>query len=362
MGFVPAGGRAFAVGSMTMTWRAGIGPVTTLLALWVATPAQALELARTSSLAEGPPVRVELGASLYLRVTGERSPGTDWTRAFALQRAKLGFSVRWGDVLRADIEPDFGGGAVGVRDAFLEIQPTRAFDVRIGRQKSPHGYLDHLSRWELPSLGRGLWNDVLVDRLGFGGRQVAVLPRLRLKDVPLKPWVVAGVLGDLASDDGADAAAAVGVKLSKGLDLQASWHHRAGALVGGGHGNAAALALAYDRGPLFVLIEGSLGEARRLRQDGRAADHDAAFVAARARVAVRLELVEHVSLEPVLGGELLDPELTAGSDLGFEILGGASVRWYDLLRVGAEASAQLGQARFVVADRVQLIGFLGVEL
>ncbi len=345
-----------------MTWRAGIGPVTVLLGLVGVAPAQALELVRTSSLGEGPPVRVELEASLYLRVTGERSPGTDWTRAFALQRAKLGFSIRWGDVLRADIEPDFGGGAVGVRDAFLEIQPARAFDIRIGRQKSPHGYLDHLSRWELPSLGRGLWNDVLVDRLGFGGRQVAVLPRLRLKQLPLKPWVVAGVLGDLSSDAGADAAAALGAKLSKGLDVQASWHHRAGALVGGGHGNAVALALVYDRGPWFVLLEGSLGEARRLRQDGRASDRDAAFVAARARVAVRIALSEHVSLEPVVGGELLDPELTAGGDLGFEVLGGASVRWYDLLRVGAEAGAQRGQASFVVADRVQLIGFVGVEL
>lgn len=345
-----------------MTWRAGIGPVTVAWVLLGAAPAHALELARTSSLADGPPVRVELGASLYLRVTGEQTPGSDWTRAFALQRAKLGFSVRWGDVLRADIEPDFGGGAVGVRDAFLEIQPTRAFDVRIGRQKSPHGFLDNLSRWELPSLGRGLWNDVLVDRLGFGGRQVAVLPRLRLKDAPLKPWVVAGVLGDLSSDAGADAAAAMGAKLSKGLDVQASWHHRAGARVDGGHGNAVALAVAYDRGPWFVLLEGSLGQARRLRQDGRASDHDAAFVAARARVAVRLELSEHLSLEPVVGGELLDPELTAGSDLGFEVLGGASVRWYDLLRVGVEAGAQLGQARFVVADRVQLVAFVGVEL
>ena len=64
----------------------------------------------------------------------------------------------------------------------------------------------------------------------------------------------------------------------------------------------------------------------------------------------------------LVGGELLDPELTAGSDLGFEVLGGASVRWYDLLRVGVEAGAQLGQARFVVADRVQLVAFVGVEL
>lgn len=333
-----------------------------LLSAGIAAPAWGLEVARTTTIAGGGPISVDVGGQLFLRVVADKLPDADWGKAYELQRAQISLDVRWGTFMRLQLEPDFGGGSVGLRDAFIELEPIRELELKVGRVKSPHGLLDVTSRWDLVTLSRGLWNDVLVDQLGFGDRQLSVLPKLRLRDVPLKPWVTVGVLGDLSTDAGADAAAAFGVKLSKAVDLQASWHHRADGLVDGGHGNAFAIAALYDRKWLYALAEGTVGYARLLRRDGRVSERDATFAAARSRIAVRIPIAEGVSLEPAIGGEILDPDVSAGSNLGFEILGGASLRWWDALRFGLEVDAQLGQDRFVVVDRTVLTAFLGANL
>ncbi len=347
-----------------MRCRSGSTTVTVLglLAAGIATPAWGLEVVRTTTVAGGGPISVDIGGQLFLRFEGDKVPDADWGKAYELQRAQIALNVRWGTFMRLQIETDFGGGSVGLRDAFIELEPTRELELKVGRVKSPHGLLDITSRWNLVSLSRGLWNDILVDQLGFGDRQLSVLPKLRLRDLLLKPWVTFGVLGDLSTDAGADLAGAAGVKLSKALDVQASWHHRAGALVDGSHGNAVAVAAVYDRKWLYAMAEGTLGHARLLRRDGRVSTRDATFAAGRARVAVRIPLAEGVSLEPVIGGELLDPDVSAGSNLGYEILGGASLRWWDALRFGLEVDAQLGQDRFVVLDRTTLTAFLGANL
>lgn len=347
-----------------MMCRLGIVSVTALgmTLIGVPTSAFALEVVRTSTAVEGGPISVDVGGQLFLRLRADKSPGADWSHAYELQRARLKLDFRWGTFLRAQMEPEFGGDGVSLADAFVELEPTRALDVKIGRLKSPHGLLDVTSRWDVVTLSRGLWHEVLVERLGFGDRQLSVLPRVRLRDVPLKPWITAGVLGDLSTDAGADAAAAFGVKLSKAIDVQASWHHRANGLVDGGHGNAWAVAGVYDRKWLYALVEGTVGHAKLLRRDGRIPTVDATFMAARSRVAVRIAVAEGWSLEPVLGAEILDPDVGAGGNLGYELLGGASLRWWGALRIGVEVDAQLGQDAFVTTDRTELIGFVGANL
>lgn len=332
-----------------------------LLAL--AGPVGSIEVARTATTATRDAFSVSLGGELFLRLQSAKLEGAaDWSRAYEINRAEIALTMRYGEVFRLRIEPDFGGGNVGVRDVFLEFEPSSMFDLRLGRVKSPYGWLDNMGRFELPSLSRGLVTEVLRDRLGFGGRQVAVMPRVRLKEVTGKPWIQGGVFGDLSTDLGADGAAAIGVKPMKGLDVSLSWHHHAGALVGGGHGNAVSLAVAYDRKFLFAAIEGHLAYAALLRKNGQAAVENAGLWAVRGLFSVPFAVHEDVIVGPFVGASILDPQLGAGSDLGFEILGGVDARWLGVIRVGIEADVQIGEASFVVADRTQLTAFVGASL
>lgn len=323
--------------------------------------AHALEIIRTSS-GSAPLLRAELQGQIFVRMRGSKIPGGEFSRRLGLQRARLELKMELDERVRLVLEPDFAGTDADLADAYLEVEPFDGLEVRAGQFKTPYGILELMGRWALPSLTRGLTSEIVADRFGFGGRNIGVMAELRLKELPLKPRFQLGGFGELSSNSAADAAARIELRLLKGLEAHLAWYMSADARTRNRRGHAGALTAVYERGGWFATIEGQFGRARLLRQGDARSEEDAEFLIARSLAGLRLPIVEALEVEPFIGVEVLDPDISTTDDKGLELRGGANLRWRDALRFGLEAGVQRGELAFVVPDQITLIALLGVSL
>lgn len=104
---------------------------------------------------------------------------------FVLDTARLNFIAKQGRFLEAVLKYDFSNTVNGhdvedgVRDAYVRVEPVRAFGVQMGQFKKPFGGLELTSRGKLPSITRGEANDY-VEFLHYGGRDVGAMISGRL--------------------------------------------------------------------------------------------------------------------------------------------------------------------------------------
>lgn len=330
------------------------------LALPVA-PAAGLSLVKGSTVA-GAPLSLDVGAALFVRYRASKSPGLDLSRSYELQRARLAFDLRFGQHLRVVIEPDFAGADADLADTYLEIIPLPELTFRFGQSETPFGILETIGRFRMPSLSRGMISELMSDRTGFGGRRQGGSMKLKLKEWPLKPELEVGVYGDFSSDLGVDAAARLRLKPAKGLSVDLAWYHRLDATVERGHGNAVELGALWDRGMLFAMLDVWLAHSRLFRKDNLLPTENGLSLSVRALVALRFSLDEDLSVEPYVGGAILDPQLKAGSDLGFDATLGLSLRAWGRLRLGVEGELERGQSAFSTLDLMRATAFIGIEL
>lgn len=323
--------------------------------------ALAFPLVSTSSDAPGA-LRAEAGLQLFARVAAEKSPDSDWTNRYSLQRARLQLSAEVGDFVQVVLEPDFAGVDADLADAYLRVRPIKALDFTVGQHKTPFGVFESISRWRLPSLTRGMISEIVFNRLAFGDRKLGAMARLRLKSLPLKPSLEAGAYGDFSTATGADGAGRLTARLLKDAEVALSVYHLAGGLVGGGHSNAGALAFEWDRGGWFLAIELILGRARLLSARGLPSERDATFLTGRGLFSIDLEPIDSLVIEPFMGVGWMDPNVRTRDDQGLELLGGANLRFTSFLRLGLQASWQAGQQAFVASDLVRLMVFAGASL
>jgi hypothetical protein len=340
--------------------RSAARSILTVLVIACASRAEALQITRTSSGAL--PVEANLGIEVFGRFKGSKIPGGAWSKRLSLQRARLEIEIELGKLVRGVLEPDFAGQDADLADAFIDLRPIRELRLRVGQAKTPFGILETTSRFRLPSISRGLVSEVVSDRLGFGGREIGGSAEVRLKDVALKPELIAGGYGDFSTDAGGDAAARLTLKPLKGGEIQLAGYHRASALIRGSHGNAGAIGFVYDREGGFGALELFVGRARLLRKDGLISEQDATFLAARGLFGFLFGIDEEWGVEPFFGAEVLDPDGRTTGDLGIDLRGGASLRWREALRVSIEADLQRGQDGFVVPDLISLTALVAVAL
>jgi hypothetical protein len=321
--------------------------------------ADAISLIPTGTVAG--PFRVELKGSLFVQGRSIHLEGADANTELELTRARIGLDLHWKEYIHLQIEPDFAEGEVDPADLYMELSPVRELDVLLGRAKVPFGALELESRWDLPSIRRGLVSDVVSDRHGIGGRSVGAKASLRLKQVPLRPGLDVGAYRDSVSSEDTDGAIRIEMRPGfKGSELSLAGYARGGISAGGGYGYAGAVAFKYDRKGVYFLLEGMIVRAALLRQDG-ARDEDATLYAGRLLVAYAIGW-DDLAFEPYLGLEVLDPNARTRADLGGAIRGGLNLLFSEVLRFGLEVDHQRGQRAFAEPDRTTVTLFVGVFL
>lgn len=315
----------------------------------------------------------ELSGEVFARARATRDEDGDFDKSYALTRARLNLTVRYAELLRLTIEPDFASAlcsSIGsicndaeLSDAFFEVSPIDELDVRIGQAKTPFGVLETTSVWRLPAQRRGLVNDLVADRLGFGGRKLGVKARARFKEVTWKPSIELGAYSDPNRDAAEDFVLRAIVRPWKNGEVQLQGYAENDALSAGGVASSGAIAVLHETKKIFATGELLLGHARLLTLTGDAGV-DSTFLGARvlAAYAVRLDEEKRFELEPYLGADAFDPNLSTKDDLGGEIRGGLNFFFLRMFRVNLEISRRAGQTAFPEPRATVLSLLLGASL
>lgn len=314
-----------------------------------------------------------------------RGDAGGWDKRYALSRARLSVTLRYRDLLRATIEPDFAGAACArsgslceeadLSDVFLDFRPFEGFDLRAGQAKTPYGLFETVSAWRLPSVRRGLVSEIVTDRLGFGGRRFGARARARARGLPTKPSLELGTYVDLGGQSDEDVASRIGVRPFKGAALELAGYLRAHASSDGDHGAASTLGFAYDRKRSFVLVDVTLGRARLLRIDGVETGRDSTFVAGRLLFARAFPLGgkgeqalpgawqwRDAEVEPYIAIDGLDPNIRDTDDRGGSFRAGVNLYYLRAFRISGELERRVGQVGFVSPRETLLSLLLGVSL
>jgi hypothetical protein len=267
--------------------------------------------------------------------------------------------ARW---LRAVVEAD-AAEEPHLKDAYVALRGGRS-ELRAGQFKPPISPVQMASRWELPSVDRGLLDDVLVEAFGIAGRRPGLQAQWNQKKGPLV--AMAGVfrasnvrgdrIGDesfdnLAKDWGAVKATGRLAYAKKRLELGASFDLRPAEPVPGEdrrHLWTGSFDLTWSRkgrGPR-AWAEAYAG---RSWQDADAFDgRDATFLAGRTIAGWRFGDEDakagraRISAEPYFSGSLFDPDASIRDDLAWEVAGGVHLRALGHLRLTLEAGRRTG--------------------
>lgn len=333
-----------------------------LLLLLVPATAEAYSFGSETSSTGQDTFELRVGAQMFLRARARRPDRGSINEEWDIQRARLKTSFRYGEWLRVDIEPDFGGTSADLADVFLQVNPVKGVDVRIGQAKAPWGIVEIEGRWDLPVLTRGTISEVISDRIGFGRRKFGARLRWRGKKLPMKPSVEVGTYGQQGVEIGDDFAARVGFRPLKKLRVHVYGYSRKGAQTDGRRGHGAALSVLYDRRGLYLLGEVQTGRVRLLSRTGIETGVDATFLGARAIAGYELKVAEDFGLEPFLAGDALDTNLSTRDDIAVGFRLGFNAWWRKRLRLGVQWGRETGQLGAVTRPASALIVLLGAVL
>jgi len=286
---------------------------------------------------------------------GSADERRDFDRRLSLATGELGATASI-SLLEAELTADFADSAI-LKDAYVRLStPSRDLRLYGGQFKSPFLARRLMSRWDLPTIQRGLVVDYLIDDHGLGGRRLGLMGEWRAKplwNLRASLGVFEGGVDELGIRTGReDAAGRVAIRPIKPLTLGASGYlvsafdaaHRAG---------AGAVDATLRLGGLSVSGEVTAG---RIRPGSFAAQ------SALASWALPLDPAERWALEPVLGAEalqLLGPE--GGS--GYAYTAGLNLLFLDSFKamLQGEHALRPGDSRPAFALFFQLAAQLSLE-
>lgn len=118
---------------------------------------------------------LEVTGRVYARETlgpagVEPGPRDPWTGRLSLESARIGAKYRVDDLL-LDIDAELAGKPK-LKDAYIRLD-TGYYGavIRAGQFKAPFAALALESTWTLPTIERGILDELLIDRLQIGGRR-----------------------------------------------------------------------------------------------------------------------------------------------------------------------------------------------
>lgn len=177
--------------------------VSILLALVLGTLAAALPIAAQQTA--GPKLTVnateiEISGRVQTQfntTTVEGEPPSE----FLLRRVRLEVAVKISDLVSGEIQPDFAGERVSVKDAFLKLTFSPAVAVLVGQAFRPFSLLEQTSSRRMLPIERGaairgidaLDENELVSDLDYGGRDLGLQVRGAPTGAPLGLEYAAGI-------------------------------------------------------------------------------------------------------------------------------------------------------------------------
>lgn len=316
------------------------------------TPSLADRRAEAAEVEEERPV-FQIRARVLARGTADAR--RDFDRKLSLATGELGATASL-SLLEAELTADFADKAI-LKDAYVRLStPSRELRLYGGQFKSPFLARRLLSRWDLPTVQRGLVADFLIDDHGLGGRRLGLMGEWRAKSL----WNLRASVGVFEGGEDAlgirtgreDASGRVAIRPIKPLTLGASGYlvsafdaaHRAGA-------GAVDATLKLEG----LRLSGEFTAGRILPGDFTAQTALAAW-------ALPLDAAERWALEPVLGAEALQLHGPDGGN-GWVYTAGVNLLFLDAFKamLQGEHALRPGDTRPALALFFQLASQLSLE-
>jgi hypothetical protein len=114
---------------------------------------------------------VQIGGRVVAREQLASENGDPWTSKLGLEDARLEVTYAHGKRVEFEIEIGATADAFSLKNAFADVRLTKDFRLRAGRFRMPFSAHALTSSWKLPTVDRGLLNDVLDDGMGVTGRR-----------------------------------------------------------------------------------------------------------------------------------------------------------------------------------------------
>ncbi|MFV8751739.1 porin [Nannocystaceae bacterium ST9] len=271
-----------------------------------------------------------------------------------LRQARVGVDARYKEILRARLTIDLADlldtpkpGKV-LRNAWVNVRVHPLFQIRAGHFKRPYSRLELRGFSSIPFIGRGLFNGLAVEGLGWGDRAVGM--QLWGDIEPGKPgfdrlrWAVSVTNNALSgAAHGVDAHArlvydpthwlSIGANgafkniqdpLADEATCRSTWKRgdacRRNVFAAGGD-------VAFDVADFYASVEVDLA------QDWLYADSSPWILGALAFASYDIEVGKRTRLQPVLFGEYIDTNLTYGESEAVRAGGAFNVLWTKHLRI-----------------------------
>lgn len=176
------------------------------------------------------------------------SVGSEPPSQLFIRRARLEIDVRINERVSGAIQPDFGGGEVELKDAYLKLTLSPALGILAGKAYRPFGLLEQTSSKRILLVERGLRirgvtaadEYALLSGLDYSNREIGIQLLGAPARAPFQLAYAAGVFrgplhGQVGSQDSYQLAARVTARPFPELRLGAGWSSRdfAGASIPG---------------------------------------------------------------------------------------------------------------------------------
>ncbi|MCP4443799.1 MAG: hypothetical protein GY811_00450 [Myxococcales bacterium] len=303
------------------------------------------------------------------RLAGE----TYWRNKQFVGSARVGMRYSHKSGALAVIKLEFEDDDPELKDAYIRLNPLSSLRVSAGRFKRPMGSIGLASRWDLPSIERGLLDSLRVEgqELPFvGGRGDGVMTEYKpevLSKLVISAGIFQNALGSgTVSLDAADHFAQ-DVYLRASLDpiddlSFATSFGLFGYLGQTGdpdsfnHAPVGSVELSYQPRFLKVWAEGFAGKSMFAKADGSTSGN---FLGVRALLAANLRTNTPRRLQPFIGASYFDPRQSESDNANTELQGGVNLAFTKIWRLQFEVDHTLAQgisssATAGTAFRVQL--------
>ena len=268
------------------------------------------------------------------------------------RRLKLKASFDFADALKDTGERFF------VRDAWADVKVTKAFHVRVGRFKRPFSRLENRGVSRLPFTGRGLFNNVAMEKLAWGdrGQGVALLGKYQNEVAGKFSW-------RLSTANAYDAIN--GTLPSKGVDgfARVEYEPREWISVGTNGGlkhvsadGRSAYKTAYGvGGDLRLKVKGLYSALEYNRVQDWATADEPWMAGVTGYVSYDIKLRNDIALQPMAFVEYADSDTRFAQSEVLRVNGGFNIVWGKHLRVMPQAVfvrpiGTVGKNRWVASD------------
>ncbi len=207
--------------------------------------APAASLAQTTEIGG---VEVQIGGrvqTLFNTTTVDTEPTAEWL----MRRVRLEAEVQVNELISAKVQPDFAGGELSLKDAYMMMSFDPGFGVLVGQAHRPFSLLEQTSSKRMPPIERGarirgveaLEQYELVSGLEYSDRDIGLQLMGAPVGAPLGFEYAIGVFGgplqgEVGGSDTYQLAGRVSVEPIGGVRVGAGWSRRDFLLPGPGAG------------------------------------------------------------------------------------------------------------------------------